>query len=422
MKPSGNSPSNPGIRPRLALIIFIALCGLLVGWLRVRALRPQSSSQVAALDSSRPRNVASTPAKQTVNDAPALSTESVVSATPAKPEATAYARQLLKAITRLDRANVPLTPEEADKWKANLEQLIKHGADGALAIAEFLQTNTDVRFGRPGLELLGVDSVREALFDALVRIGGPEAVSATLQALQTSAEPREIALLARNLETLEPEAHRHEALSAAREILTIADSGKLPGSDVAPLFEVLQTYGGSDVVPELQEAGGKWQYYSAIALASLPDGVGIPALAQMAQANGSETTMAWQLLAQLSGKHNQAQLVLLSQAQAGQIPSSAWPFLVTALGGNEYRFENSVFVDPQGSGHRGNVSTAHVRAGNQTFYNAFTPTNVTQEEIDARIAFIAQLRSVTSHAAALDALQQAEQLLLQRLPNVAASP
>jgi hypothetical protein len=131
---------------------------------------------------------------------------------------------LVKALSRLDRANVPLTPEEAEQWKTNLTQLIQQGADGAAAIAEFLQSNTDVRLGRAGLDLLGVDSLREALFNALVHIGGPEAISATRQALQTSADPREVAVLARNLAKLAPEEYRQDALSAAREVLTIAGS------------------------------------------------------------------------------------------------------------------------------------------------------------------------------------------------------
>lgn len=332
---------------------------------------------------------------------------------------TAYARQLVRAISRQDHAGVPLTPEEAEEWKANLDRLTERGADGAAAIAEFLQTNLDVRLGRAGLQWLGVDSVREALFEALVRIGGPEAVSATLQALRTSAEPREIALLAQSLDTLAPQTHRGEALAAARDVLAMAAGGKLPGYDVAPLFEVIQSYGGVDEVPDLKHAAGTWQYYAAIALAGLPDGVGIPALAEMAEANASGTTIALQLLAQLSGKHDQARTALLEQAD--RIPASAWPFLAAALAGNEYRFQNSAFHDSQRGGQRGNVSAAHVRAGNQTFYNAFIPASLTEEEIQGRIAFVDELRAATAQPTALEALRKAGQLLTARLPNIAAS-
>jgi hypothetical protein len=340
---------------------------------------------------------------------------------PALPPATPYARQLVNAVCRLDRARTPLTPEEAEKWKENLEQLIERGADGARAIAEFLQTNVDVRLGRPGVELLGVDSVREALFNALVRIGGPEAITATLQTLQTTAVPREIALLARNLDILVPEAHRQDALGAAREVLAMAASGKLRGSDVAPLFEVLQNYGGPDIVPELQQAAVTWQYYSPIALASIPEGAGIPALAQMAESNGSGTTMALQLLAQLSGKQNEARMSLLAQAKAGKIPASAWPFLSAALAGNEFRFQNSALSDPL-LGNRGSISTAYVSAGNQTICNAFNPASQTEDELHGRIAFLDQLRNVTSQPAAVEAILQADQLLTNRLAFFQAAP
>jgi hypothetical protein len=155
-------------------------------------------------------------------------------------------------------------------------------------------------------------------------------------------------------------------------------------------------------VPELQQAADTWEHYSAIALASLPDGVWVEALTQMAEANKSGSTMALQLLAQLSGKHSSAQTALLVQVQAGRIPAFTWPFLTTALAGNQYRFENSVLAGPQ-VGHRGNVSIG----GNQNFYDAFTPANLTQDEVRARIAFVSQLRNVTSRPAALEALQHA---------------
>jgi hypothetical protein len=425
MNSRDNLPSARCVRPWfLTLSAFVLLCAIAAVWTRWHSAPLPKSFPQAEPVVSEPRAPArphkTLPRSQTVTSQSLeqSAAQTVPRMASPLPQPTRFARQLVQAITRLDRANVPLTPEEAEQWKKNLAELLQQGADGAAAIAEFLQSNTDVRLGRAGLELLGVNSVREALFDALVHIGGPEAISATLQTIQNTADPREVAVLARNLDTLAPEQYRQDALSAARDVLNIAGTGKLPGSDVAPLFEVLQSYGGADVVPELQQAAGNWQFYSAIALASLPEGAGIPALAQMAESKESGTTMALQLLAQLSGKQNSAQTALLMQAQAGGIPASTWPFLTTALAGNQYHFENSVLAAPQ-VGHRGTVSTANVRAGNQTFYDAFTPANLTQDEAQSRLTFISQLRNVTSQPAALEALQRAERLLMERLPNIA---
>ena len=419
MKPElrKSDSSQRGIRGGLILVCAVGLLAVLF----VVGVRWPNAGPAPTMPPTEAPELASTEAGPPAPDSKPPDTGAGVSPAPTFPSLrpTAYARQLVRAISRQDHAGVALTPEEAEQWKANLDRLIERGADGAAAIAEFLQTNLDVRLGRAGLQWLGVDSVREALFEALVRIGGPEAVSATLQALRTSAVPREIALLAQSLDTLAPQTHRHDALAAARDVLGMAASGKLPGYDVAPLFEVLQSYGGVDEVPDLKRVAGTWQYYSAIALACLPDGVGIPALAEMAQANGSGTTIALQLLAQLSGKHSEAQTALLGQAD--RIPASDWPFLAAALAGNEYRFQNSAFSDSQRGGHPGNVSAAHVRSGNQTFYNAFIPASLTEEEVHGRVAFLDQLRKVTTEPAALEALRQAEQLLMGRLPNIATA-
>src|SRR5947209_8546404 len=81
-------------------------------------------------------------------------------------------------------------------------------------------------------------AARAAMFHALVQIGGAEGLAGTLQTLQTTADPREIAVLAQNLEKLAPGLHRQEAIEASRDALAMAALGKLEGADVAPLFEV----------------------------------------------------------------------------------------------------------------------------------------------------------------------------------------
>ena len=68
-------------------------------------------------------------------------------------------------------------PEQATAWRGELEKLVANGADGAYAIRNFLEQNTDIRFdGVDGAEQLGYSSVRLALIDALQAIGGSEAM------------------------------------------------------------------------------------------------------------------------------------------------------------------------------------------------------------------------------------------------------
>src|SRR5439155_13820154 len=97
-----------------------------------------------------------------------------------------------------------------------------------------------------------------AMFDAMLQIGGPEGVSGMLQTLQTTADPREIALLAQDLEKLEPEQHRQVAIPATREALAMAAGGQLEAADVARLFEVLHKYGDTSVVSELMQTAQQW--------------------------------------------------------------------------------------------------------------------------------------------------------------------
>src|SRR5262249_30256144 len=155
-------------------------------------------------------------------------------------------------------------------------------------------------------QAFGYNSARVAMFDALQQIGGPEAVSAMTGVLQTTADPKEIALLARNLAQQDPELYRGEVLNAVHEALTMAASKNLEGSDVGPLFEVLQKYGGPTAVADLEQVTGQWKYYSTMALAKLPDGAGVPSLIRMAQGTGGGRDAALEMLAQLAATNPDA--------------------------------------------------------------------------------------------------------------------
>jgi len=342
-----------------------------------------------------------------------------VAATPAPlPEPTPYSRQLVGVLCRLHQKSIPQTPEQIVEWKLNLQQLVAQGPGAVAAIREFLQKNVDLDFG-PG-NGLGYASARAAMFDALVQIGGAEGIAGTLQTLQNTADPREIAVLAQNLEKLAPGEHRQEAIAAAREALAMAASGKLEGADVAPLFEVLHAYGDTSVLTDLMQAAKQWNYYSAIALAQLPDGAGIPSLIEMAQGKSGGSLNALEMLTQLSAQYPEARAALLEQA--GKISPNVWPYLTPLLAGDLYHYQDSALDNPLlGEGKRSN--SAHVVMGNQNFYTAPAAEILAPDEINRRLALIDELQTVTSDPAALKALQQARDLLARRHPQtVAVSP
>ena len=315
-----------------------------------------------------------------------------------------------------------MTPEQAAEWRGKLRQLVQQGAAGVPAIGEFLRKNTDFDFG-DSAGALGYGSARAALFDALLQIGGPQATSVLLQTMQTTAEPREVAVLARELETLAPEQYRQEALSAARQALAMAGSGKLEGADVGPLFELMYKYGGTGVVPELEQAAKQWNYYATIALAQLPDGAGIPALIQIAQGTSAPKGNAVELLAQTAPQYPEARAALLDLARANKIPPSLWPYLTPLLAGGQYRYQDSAFDDSLTEGSRRARESGHVLSGNQHFYTAPDVGSLTPDQINQRMALIDDLRSATSDPVALNALQDSRDRLAKLLPaSVATTP
>jgi hypothetical protein len=318
---------------------------------------------------------------------------------------------------RVDQPSAPQSPEQVAEWKQNLQQLIAQGPGAVAAIREFLQKNVDLDFGLDNG--LGYASARAAMFDALVQIGGPDGVNGTLQTLQSTADPREIALLAQNLERLAPGEHRQEAIAAARDALAMAASGKLEGADVAPLFEVLNKFGDTSVVTDLLEAAKQWNYYSAIALAQLPEGAGIPTLIEMAQGTSSGRLNALEMLAQVSTQYPEARAALVEEARANKISPNMWPYLAPLLAGDLYHYQDSAFASPAAAeGEQWN--SAHVVFGNQNFYTAPAAEVLTTEEISQRTALIDELQTVTSVPAARQALERSRKSLQTRQPQTLA--
>jgi hypothetical protein len=256
--------------------------------------------------------------------------------------------------------------------------------------------------------------LRAGLFDALQQIGGPEALELSLQTLRTTTDPLEIALLARNMEQQAPGQYRQEALNTARVTLAQAAQGQLNVRDVAPLFQLFQTYGDANLLAELQSTLPRWNYYATMALAGLPGGEGIPTLIREVQDPAADTTtrnVALQMLAQGSAQSPEAGVALIEQARLNQISDYAWRQIAWVLGGDQYQFGSQLFDNklppPTGPG----VRTYHIEAGNQNFYTVPAGANLSADQVNQRRALIDQLLGVTSNPTAVQGLQSARALL-----------
>jgi len=325
-----------------------------------------------------------------------------------RPEPSPYTRQLVASL-QLDPSQGPITPEKAAQWKLSFQQLVQQGAVAVPAISEFLEKNLDFSFTSvPGGDSLGASSMRMALLEALQAIGGPEALSATAQTLQTTSDPREIAWLARSLEQQAPEQYRHMAVAAANEALAMAAAGKLEGRDVAPLFEVLQQLGGAQAAFDLAKVTGNWNYYAAITLANLSDGSGVPALIQMVQdpdaAVKGTRAAALQMLAQVSASAPEAREVLFEQARLGKIPASSWPGIAAVLGGDTFQMGK-----PESASS--DIKTYHLTRGNQNYFSGSNLAGWSSAQINDQLALISRLLSLNLHPSAIQTLQSSRATL-----------
>ena len=423
--------------PVLILTLLAGLVPLALAIYYFTARRhPLPSPAAAATESSTPVAAATTrpqtPTETTPEAAPpAAQTETSPlprpTPRPAPPPATgprslpsADSVQLVAKLTQPDLNSGPMTPEKAAAWKENLQQLVQQGAAGTPAIRDFLEKNLDMNFDPSSAgKLLGQSSLRMAFLDALRQIGGPEAMAISGQTLQTTTDPREIAFLARNLDQQAPEQYRDAALKAARESLALATEGKLEAKDVGPLFDVLRLYGGAGAVPDLEQAASRWKYYSAIALADLPEGAGIPSLIQMAQltAIGSRANRvaALEALAQLSPLYPEARDALLQQAQASQISDSSWITVAGVLAGDKLQIGKVAAEDVGTVGT--NLKMFHLSNGNQDFYSTQTTAQLSAEEVTQRVGLIDQLLGQQKNLSptATEALQKSRATLANRV-------
>jgi len=401
-----------------AVLLLAATAGGLLVMLWPNIMAHTGSGSNSTREQNAPLvGVGEPPSGNQTNPSSALHSGTALTAKPvAQSEPAPEIRQLVDSLVRLQPPNGVLTDQFATSWSENLQRLIQLGPGAIPAIQEFLAKDLDYVFGAAGRQFLGYTSARAAMFDALAQIGGPQAVAAMSTTLQTTADPREIALLAQDLESLEPQQHNDEVLNAARQALALASSHKYETADPAPLFEVFEKYGGAAMASELVKSAGEWNYYATMALAQLPEGAGIPGLVQIAEdpkAAGATREAALQMLAQASDKSPEARAALVAQARQNAISEFAWSILAPMLGGNQVGFVNSAFEHPDGLPHLGGLRTTST-SDNQNFFSV--PGNLNSEQVGQRITLMNDLLAVTSNPAAKELLQQWKDSLSVRFP------
>lgn len=416
MNPRPPSPPADGVRkPVLLVLVAVALVGAGLIFLKTRPAPPEPTEPAVeeVAEAPAPKPVPAPP--EATPPAAAAPAPVVRPAAPSGPEPTPESRRLVSLLANLDLKSAPLTPQAAAEFRKNLLTLAQGGAASVPAIQEFLALNKDVSFDTvPGAaEQLGFSSLRMALLEGLEVIGGPEALALSVQTLQRTTDPREIALLAQSLERQAPEQYREMALAAARAALAQSPQ-QLNGRDVGPLFNLLTQFGGVNALADFQQAAdGQWKHYATIALANLPDGAGVPGLIQLVNdprnaANGGNLA-AIQALGQAAAENTEARDALLAQARLGKVPSSSWINIAASLAGERFEIGNAP------TGLQPNVRTWHLNFGNQNYFSQ--PQPLTGDQINERLAVMDQFISSNPGEAATKALQEARTRLQGRQPG-----
>jgi hypothetical protein len=427
LRPTKSSEAEPHSFPRFWVCVLLAGMGLAIGYQVLSGFIGRSSTGPARAGADMakgadeligvPVEATNAPVREvTVKQtsvAPRVRSAAPgpVQTPPTVPASSAYAQQLIAQLTQAKLGGAVMTAEQAQQLRQNVNELTQQGAAAVPAIREFLDKNQDLSFGEGSARLVGYPSLRVGLLESLRQIGGPDAVEVSRQVLQTTADPLELAVLARNLEEAAPGQYREDALNAARETLAQIAEGKLAVKEVALLFQVLQTYGDPSVAADLQKALPQYGYYATMALAGMPSGDGIPSLIQLAQDSAgtgtSQAKFVLQMMAQMSVQYPDAGAALVELARQHQVPESAWGLIAQGLAGDQYQFTRQLPDDTFPIVGGPGVKTYHIESGNQNFFSTAFPENWSPTEIDQRRALIDQLLAVNSSPVAVDALQKA---------------
>jgi len=395
---------------RPALFFVLAVAGLLtICFIAFRsAKQPAQNHTEAAAPAPATFESRTSPPHSTIprhdfpQATPVLQTSKAESAVPTTPRTP---QQLVAEILEISSTEDPITADKAEKYKRDLEELIKLGAASVPAIRELLDKKVEYDFADvTGGDQMGYASLRASLIDALKQIGGPEADEAMVQVLQTSALPSELLEIAKNLDQDAPGQYHDQILNAARESLAIGATNQVANVELGPAFRILQNYGGANTIADAAK-NEPANFNNAINLVNMPDGQGLPALVQMAQNSGSSAsgqTIATEMIAQMAGQNPQAVDALVQMAQNGQISNGTWEKLAPILAGDQLQLPGST------------ATTSGTPSQNSGFTVVNTAT--TSDQISQRIALIDKfLTAIPGDSAAAASLRNQRNLLSGKL-------
>lgn len=306
-----------------------------------------------------------------------------------------------------------MTPEQIALWKQTMQTLMQQGGAAVPAIMEFLERNVDLDMKGLAGDQLGT-SLRQTMFEALAQIGS-DGFNGLAHVLQTTLDPREIASVAGMLEDRAPEQFRNAVVDAARGALAHLAGKKIEGVDVAPLFELLQKFGGPDVVNDLTAAAKTWGYYAPLAIANLPPEFATPALVSLAEdrnfAASGGGAMAMRLLAERAFTDPAAQEALLRLAEQGKIPTSAYLGISQALAGHVAHYGSGLVPGaappPPTLGQQHH--RFHIATGNQQYESRYQPPP--PEQLAQRLELIDKLLKLQQSPIAANALNNARRVI-----------
>ena len=397
--------------------------------------RPLSAPEQVTVRS-KPHQQPLRPASQNVQ-----SVQDQVKASPAAFDAI-QATWRLNDIVKQFKGQQTISPEKVTEIKHVLRDLRKQGVAAIPALLKFLKQQGDVDFAKiKGGELFARPTFRQTVMDTLQKIGGDDAVRATLSVLSTVQDPAEIALLARGLEKEVPGVYRQEALQAANRALQLW-AGTKEQVEARPLFELLRDMGGPEAVAILAQFPARadarqtqydvaqtvplaWKVYSLIALTGLPDGEGVPSLISLARDPRipveKRSSLPFQMLAQSAMDYDEAGQALIELARAGQIPGQAWKGLGEVLAGNYWQFPSQlsggVTYDGKGTDNTG-VEAPLMRTYTDVdgqlivkYEQRTVAVDWSQKQIKREVALIDNLLNATSNPIAKQSLQHARATL-----------
>lgn len=315
--------------------------------------------------------------------------------------------------------NDAMTEHQLQSVKSTLTDLAQMGVKAVTDIRDFLDSREDVLFRAENGVALEYSSLRLALIDALRQIGGFEAEQVLLEQLIANVTVAELAAIADGLEWLQPGFYTESILAVAGERLAGLSATSAPEerTESGPLFRILQNYGNEDVATILYQAPYWFQDYAQLALANLPDGLGIAGLSQRVgrDLQSPQGGRGLHLIAQVALVEPQAEKILLGLVQSDQVPEVLWPMIGEVLMGDRQLQIETPSLMPESIGSlRGDNPYAiqtTVDRQVQIVYSVNYSAVLSAEEVTARLGLISRLMNETSNPAAISALWDARATL-----------